>query len=61
MKPSPSPALTIRELLARTSPYLESKGSGSPRLDAELLLAETLGVDGYFNKPFRMERLVESM
>ena len=23
--------------------------------------AETLGVDGYFNKPFRMERLVESM
>ncbi len=23
--------------------------------------AETLGVDGYLNKPFRMERLVESM
>jgi len=23
--------------------------------------AETLGVDGYFNKPFRMERLIESI
>jgi len=23
--------------------------------------AESLGVDGYFNKPFRMERLLESM
>lgn len=23
--------------------------------------AESLGVDGYFNKPFRMDRLVESM
>ncbi|MGB2987091.1 MAG: response regulator [Phycisphaerae bacterium] len=23
--------------------------------------AQTLGVDGYFNKPFRMERLVESI
>jgi DNA-binding response OmpR family regulator len=25
------------------------------------LWAESLGVDGYFNKPFRMERLIESM
>ncbi len=32
------------ELVAKAAPYLGSHGSGSPRLDAELLLAEALGV-----------------
>ena len=41
----PSEALTIRQLLARTTPYLEEKGSSSPRLDAEVLLAEVLSTD----------------
>ncbi|MCX7012192.1 MAG: peptide chain release factor N(5)-glutamine methyltransferase [Candidatus Sumerlaeota bacterium] len=41
----PSEPLTIRTLLAKTTPYLQSKGSLSPRLDAEALLAETLGCD----------------
>jgi len=39
------PPLTIRDLLAKTTPYLQSKGALSPRLDAEVLLAETLGTD----------------
>lgn len=37
--------LTIREAIARTTPYLEQKGCASPRLDAELLLAEILETD----------------
>jgi len=37
--------LTIREAIARTTAYLEQKGSTSPRLDAEVLLAETLSTD----------------
>lgn len=37
--------LTIRVALSRTTPYLEQKGSASPRLDAEVLLAETLSTD----------------
>jgi release factor glutamine methyltransferase len=32
------------ELVAKASPYLATHGSASPRLDAELLLAEALGV-----------------
>ena len=32
------------ELVAKAAPYLAAHGSGSPRLDAELLLAEALGV-----------------
>jgi len=32
------------ELVAKAAPYLATHGSGSPRLDAELLLAEALGV-----------------
>lgn len=32
------------ELVVKAAPYLATHGSGSPRLDAELLLAEALGV-----------------
>jgi release factor glutamine methyltransferase len=35
---------TIASLLAVTAQYLQRKGSSSPRLDAELLLARTLGL-----------------
>jgi len=41
----PHEPLTIRQLLARTTPYLEEKGSASARLDAEVLLAEVLSTD----------------
>lgn len=37
---------TVVELLRVTAPYLAKKGSPSARLDAELLLAETLGLPG---------------
>jgi len=37
--------MTIREILRRTTPYLESKGCTSPRLDAEVLLADILSVN----------------
>jgi release factor glutamine methyltransferase len=36
---------SIRTLLETAGDYLKSKGSPSPRLDAELLLAETLGLE----------------
>ncbi len=39
------PAWTVSRLLAVSADYLASKESSSPRLDAELLLAHTLGVD----------------
>ncbi len=45
-------AETISSLLAKSTGYLKEKGSTSPRLDAELLLAEVLGgsrVDLYVN------------
>jgi len=34
----------VMEIIAKASPYLAAHGSGSPRLDAELLLAEALGM-----------------
>jgi release factor glutamine methyltransferase len=37
--------LTIGELTRRTTAYLTEKESASPRLDAELLLAQALGMD----------------
>ena len=50
--------LTLLEVLRRATGYLESHGSGSPRLDAELLLAQALGLrrlDLYlqFDRPLR--------
>ena len=36
--------MTIREVLARSTDYLAAKGVDSPRLDAEHLLAHTLGI-----------------
>jgi len=36
---------TIAEIVETAARYLRDKGSSSPRLDAELLLAETLGMD----------------
>lgn len=36
--------MTLLEVLRRATGYLEQHGSGSPRLDAELLLAHALGV-----------------
>ena len=38
------PDPTLLEILRRATGYLTSHGSGSPRLDAELLLAHALGV-----------------
>lgn len=48
------------ELVAKAAPYLATHGSTSPRLDAELLLAEALGVqrmDLYmqFDRPLKAE------
>lgn len=40
-----SGALTIGEILRRTTAYLREKGSSSPRLDADLLLAHALGLE----------------
>ena len=37
--------LTLGDVLRRSADYLEAKGSGTPRLDAELLLAHALGVE----------------
>jgi release factor glutamine methyltransferase len=37
--------LTIAEVLRRSRAFLAERGSASPRLDAELLLAHALGVD----------------
>jgi release factor glutamine methyltransferase len=36
---------TVRDVLKWTSEYLKTKGCDSPRLDSELLLAHTFGVD----------------
>ncbi len=36
---------TIAEIVETAAGYLRDKGSSSPRLDAELLLAEALGMD----------------
>jgi release factor glutamine methyltransferase len=36
--------LTLLEVLKRATGYLETHGSGSPRLDAEVLLAHVLGI-----------------
>jgi release factor glutamine methyltransferase len=40
-----SGALTIGEILRRSTAYLTQKGSSSPRLDADLLLAHALGLE----------------
>ena len=40
-----SPARTVGSLLAQAIPRLEAAGVGSSHLDAELLLAATLGID----------------
>lgn len=37
--------LTLGEVLRRTTTYLGERGSSSPRLDADLLLAHALGMD----------------
>ncbi len=42
---TPTEQWTIGGLLQTVGPYLRDKGSTSPRLDAELLLAETLGIE----------------
>lgn len=52
----------VMELVAKAAPYLGQHGSTSPRLDAELLLAEALGVqrmDLYlqFDRPLRAEEV----
>ncbi|HXM53790.1 MAG TPA: peptide chain release factor N(5)-glutamine methyltransferase [Candidatus Dormibacteraeota bacterium] len=54
--------LTLLEVLRRATGYLEAHGSGSPRLDAELLLARALGLrrlDLYlqFDRPLRDDDL----
>jgi len=52
------PDLTLLEILRRATGYLTAHGSGSPRLDAEVLLAHALGIrrlDLYlqFDRPLR--------
>ncbi|MDQ6748699.1 MAG: peptide chain release factor N(5)-glutamine methyltransferase [Candidatus Dormibacteraeota bacterium] len=52
----------VMALVARAAPYLGTHGSGSPRLDAELLLAEALGIgrmDLYlqFDRPLKAEEV----
>jgi len=52
----------VMELVAKAAPYLGKHGSSSPRLDAELLLAETLGVERMdlylqFDRPLRSDEL----
>ncbi len=42
---APAEQWTIGRLLETAGGYLREKGSSSPRLDAELLLAETLGLE----------------
>ena len=54
----PPEELSLLEVLRRATGYLASHGSGSPRLDAELLLAHALGLrrlDLYlqFDRPLR--------
>jgi len=39
------PSLTVLDILRRSTSYLEEKGIGTARLDAELLMAHTLGTD----------------
>src|SRR3954471_10762130 len=55
-------AMTIRDVLARSSEFLERKGVESPRLDAELLLAHALActrVELYtdFDRPLREDEV----
>lgn len=52
----------VMELVARAAPYLGKHGSSSPRLDAELLLAEALGVERMelylqFDRPVKPEEV----
>lgn len=44
MSEANSHMLTISELLRKTTGYLKDKGSSSPRLDAEVLMTEVLGL-----------------
>ncbi len=55
-------APTLREILAKSTSYLEDKGSPTARLDAELLLSEALGIDRVqlyvnFDQPLVKEEL----
>ena len=54
--------MTLLEVLRRATGYLETHGSSSPRLDAEILLAHTLGIrrlDLYlqFDRPLEESQL----
>ena len=40
-----APPPTITDLLGKSAAWLKDKGSATPRLDAELLLAEVLGLN----------------
>lgn len=53
---------TVRKAILWTAAYLEKKGADAPRTDADLLLADALGVDRLrllldFDKPLRPEEL----
>jgi release factor glutamine methyltransferase len=50
----------VLELVAKAAPYLAQHGSASPRLDAELLLAEALGC-GRMDLYLQFERTVLAM
>ena len=54
--------MTIGEVLRRTTEHLDTRGSESPRLDAELLLGKALGLERielymYLDRPLDEEEL----
>ena len=58
-------ALTVGEVLRRSTEHLAAKGSETPRLDAELLLAHALGVEridlyASHDRPLRADELAEA-
>ncbi|HZB97826.1 MAG TPA: peptide chain release factor N(5)-glutamine methyltransferase [Candidatus Sulfotelmatobacter sp.] len=61
----PAPGRTLLDILRLSTDYLARHGSSSPRLDAELLLAQVLGlrrIDLYlqFDRPLRDEELADA-
>ena len=62
---TPGAVLTVGEVLRRSTEHLAAKGSETPRLDAELLLAHALGVERIdlytsHDRPLRADELDEA-
>ena len=59
------PTMTLGEVIARTTDFFRSKGIVSPRLDAELLLGEVLGMDRlqvylHFDRPLSGDEMARA-